>query len=128
MAKQDRDGVWIQQQQLHPLELGGQWLWRIHRTPSRPGQTSDHAAFAVMQAILLQIPGFFASRPPSHGPVIPGPLPQQAQGFLLQSLLLRHRQSEDPFVLARVERVLSQVEVAEQPALQRAQPLQQQGQ
>ena len=56
----------------------------------------------------------------SHGPVIPGPLPQQAQGFLLQSRLLRHRQSEDPFDLARVERVLSQAAVPEQPALQRA--------
>jgi hypothetical protein len=56
----------------------------------------------------------------SHGPVIPGPLPQQAQGFLLQPRLLRHRQPEGPFDLARIERVLPQVEVPEQPALQRA--------
>ena len=74
----------------------------------------------MIQAILLQIPGFFASRPPSHGPVIPGPLPQQAQAFLLQPRLLRRRQPEDPFDLARIERVLPQVSVPEQPALQRA--------
>ena len=54
----------------------------------------------------------------SHGPVIPGPLPQQAQAFLLQPRLLRRRQPEDPFDLARIERVLPQVSVPEQPALQ----------
>jgi hypothetical protein len=59
---------------------------------------------------------------------LPGPLPKQRQRLLLHPLLLTGGQARHLLDLARVERVLSQVAVPEQPAMQRAQPLQQQGQ
>jgi hypothetical protein len=55
-------------------------------------------------------------------------LPQELQGLLLQPLLLFGFEAHHLLDLARVERVLPQVAVPEQPALPRAEALQEQGQ
>jgi len=105
-------------------------------TPALPAASDDPRTSTFIDAVSASMGeggDALASSPPppavtSEGPVLPGRLAQQCQGLFLQPRLLGRRQPHDPFDLAWVERVLPQVSVPQEPALQRAEALQQQRQ